>query len=249
MVNPVIPTVSSNIASDELAKVLDTQDNSFEFYYFKMHTHGATPRALLAYGNAKWSAIYPDNWVEHDKPLTKFGTLPILYEISPDGTTVIEHAEAMAIEIRLARKFNLLGTNSFEESQILGFFSNTRAIMHRLEDAYFCRNALRTEERDNFIDNKLKQWIHTHEQALAKNGSNGHYVGNKVTLADIKTAVALDSLLSRQYKFKGFEMIQKMITKEATPNLWKVHETVQEKKSYKDWLESEQYKELTAETA
>lgn len=60
MVNPVIPTVSTNIASDELAKVLDTQDNSFEFYYFKLHTHGATPRALLAYGNAKWSTIYPD---------------------------------------------------------------------------------------------------------------------------------------------------------------------------------------------
>ncbi|KAF9571246.1 hypothetical protein EC968_000789 [Mortierella alpina] len=244
MVHPILPTVTKNASSQDISKTLETGDNEFQFYYFKLHTHGATPRALLAYADAKWSNIYPGDWFVHDKPLTKFGTLPILYEVSADGKTVIEHAEAMAIELRLARKFNLLGANAFEESQIMSVYSNTRAVMHRHEDAYFTRNQFRTEERDKFIDTKLSAWISAHEKLLQQNGSTGFYIGNQVTLAEIKTAVAIDQLLNELYEFKGFEGIQKIITPELTPNLWKVRENVLQKKSYKDWIESDVHKEL-----
>ncbi|KAF9270967.1 hypothetical protein BGZ68_004497, partial [Mortierella alpina] len=151
-------------STDEIAKTLESNNTTFQYYYFKLHTHGATPRALLAYADATWTPLYPGDWFVHDKPLTKFGTLPILYEFSADGKTVIEHAEALAIEIRLARRFNLLGANAFEESQIMSLFSNTRAIMHRHEDAYFSRNQFRIEERDKFINTRLSQWIATHEK-------------------------------------------------------------------------------------
>ncbi|KAF9567266.1 hypothetical protein EC968_003470, partial [Mortierella alpina] len=60
----------------------------------------------------------------------------------------------------------------------------------------------------------------------------------------IKTAVAIDQLLNELYEFKGFEGIQKIITPELTPNLWKVRENVLQKKSYKDWVESDVHKEL-----
>jgi len=157
---------------------------------------------------------------------------------------VIEHAEALAIELRLARRFNLLGANAFEESQIMSLFSNTRAIMHRHEDAYFSRSQFRTEERDKFINTKLSQWIATHEKVLKENGSTGFYIGDKVTLAEIKTAVAVDQLLNELYVFKGFEGIKKLITPELTPNLWKVRENVLQKKSYKDWTGSAVFQEL-----
>ena len=165
-----------------------------------------------------------------------------MYETSADGKRVIEIAEALSIEVYLARKFNLLGDNLFEETQILGYFSNTRALMHRHEDAYFTRSQFRKEEHDKFVEEKLKQWIRTHERALQENGSNGHYIGNRVSLADIKTAVAVDQLLNKLHVFKGFEDVAKLITEELTPNLLKVRENVLAKKSYSDWIDSAEFK-------
>ncbi|KAF9313810.1 hypothetical protein BG006_004063, partial [Podila minutissima] len=123
----IAPTPTTNLSSAEISKALDAKDNTFTYYYFKLHTHGATARALLAYAEADWTEVHPSDWFNVEKPLLKFGTLPVLYEHSRDGKVVVEHAEAMGLEIRLARKFGLLGANAFEETQILGFFSNTRA--------------------------------------------------------------------------------------------------------------------------
>ncbi|KAG0338847.1 hypothetical protein BG000_003300 [Podila horticola] len=239
-----LPTPTLSLSTQELSKALEAKDNTFQFYYFNVHTHGATSRALLAHADAKWSNIYPTSWYKHEKALTKFGSLPLVYEATADGSVVVEHAEAISIEIYLAEKFGLLGTNAFERSQILGFFSSTRATMHRHEDAYFARKPYRAEERSKFLEGTLAIWIRTHEAALKKNGSNGHYLGNETSLADIKTAVALEALLNEQYHFKDFEDIQKLVNPGATPNLWKVREAVQAKKSYADWLASDLYKEI-----
>ncbi|KAF9554496.1 hypothetical protein BGW38_009313, partial [Lunasporangiospora selenospora] len=244
VLSPAIPPTPSTLSSAELAKVLDSKDTTFDFYYFKLHTHGATTRAILAYVDAQWKNTYASDWVT-EKPRTRYGTLPVLYEISADGSKVIEHAEALNIELRLARRFDLLGSNSAEESAITGAFSNTRALMHRFEDAYFVRKQFRDEEHDKFINEKLLQWIRTHEKILSENGSNGHYVGNQVSLADIKTTVAIEQLLNESYTFKGFEDIKLYINASASPNLWKIRETVLGKKSYRSWLESEAYKTIT----
>ncbi|KAF9953179.1 hypothetical protein BGZ72_005630 [Mortierella alpina] len=247
MVQPILPTVTKNLSNLELSKTVDAKDNEYQLYYFKVNVYGTTPRALLAYADAKWSNIYPGDW-SHDKPLTKFGSLPMLYEISADGKVVIEHAEAMAIDLHLARKFNLLGDSSFEEAQILGFYSNTRALTQSHQEAFLCNSQDRAQKLENFIETQLKQWIRTHEKALVQNGSNGFYVSNRVTLAEIRTTVAIEQLLNELCVFKGFEQVQKLITPELTPNLWKVRENVLQKKSYKDWIQSELFQEITAET-
>ncbi|KAF9947255.1 hypothetical protein BGZ65_008973 [Modicella reniformis] len=244
MTSPIIPTITRNISSQELSKVLEAKENKFELFYFNLNTHGATSSALLAYDDAEWKMIHSDDWFGEDKPLTKFGTLPILYENSADDKHVVEIAEALNIELYLAHKFNLLGDNIFEESQILGYYSNSRALMHRQEDAYFTRSQFRKEEYDKFVDEKLKQCIRTHEKALKENGNNGTLCRQQ----DIKTAVAIDQLLNKLYVFKGYEDVTELINKEVTHNLWKVRETVLEKKSYRKWLDSEEFKATAAET-
>jgi len=59
MVHPVLPTVTKGLSNQELSKALDAKDNEFQIYYFKLHIYGTTPRALLAYADAKSSNIYP----------------------------------------------------------------------------------------------------------------------------------------------------------------------------------------------
>ncbi|KAG0270023.1 hypothetical protein DFQ27_000987 [Actinomortierella ambigua] len=240
---------ASNDTTQKLSEVFNAKDTSFTFYYFNLHTHGATPRALLAYADANWKQHLPTDWFSADraeKQQTIYGTLPLLYEHHGE-TTTLEVAEALNIELYLAEKFNLLGDNVAEAVQIRGAYSNTRALMHRQEDAYFTRKAHQADERQRFIDTFLKQWIHTHEAVLAKNGSNGHYVGTRTSLADIKTAVAIEQLLNELYEFEDGSYAD-LINPTATPNLWKVRENVLSKDSYRQWRESKTFQEYKAVT-
>ncbi|KAF9396676.1 hypothetical protein BGZ94_006470, partial [Podila epigama] len=152
----VVPTPTTDVPSAEIAKVLENSSpNSLKLFYFDLHGHAATARALMAYADADWKEHWPSDWYNLEKPLTMFGSLPIHYEVSSatnGKSIVVEHAEAMAIELRLARKFNLVGTNAFEDSQTLSVYSNSRALRHRLEDAYFVRAQHRIEERDRFLN-------------------------------------------------------------------------------------------------
>ncbi|KAF9973643.1 hypothetical protein BGZ73_003112 [Actinomortierella ambigua] len=239
---------ASNDTTQKLSEVIKAKDSSFTFYYFDLHTHGATPRALLAYADADWKQHLPNNWFSPDKAeklQTIYGTLPLLYD--HQGNTTVEVAEALNIELYLAEKFDLLGDNVAEAVQIHGAYSNTRALMHRQEDAYFTRKAHQAAERQRFIDTYLMQWIRTHEAVLAKNGSNGHYVGNRTSLADIKTAVAIEQLLNELYEFEDGSYAD-LINPIATPSLWKVRETVLAKDSYRQWRESQTFKELKVVT-
>ncbi|KAF9978318.1 hypothetical protein BGZ73_002909 [Actinomortierella ambigua] len=239
----------ASIASTEkLSEVVDFKNTSLTFYYFGLHTHGATPRALLAYADADWKEHQPTDWFSADraeKMQTIYGTLPLLYD--HQGETTVEIAEALNIELYLAEKFDLLGDNAAEAVQIRGAYSNTRALMHRQEDAYFSRKVYQAAERQRFIDTYLTQWIRTHEAVLVKNGSNGHYVGNRTSLADIKTAVAIEQLLNELYDFEDGSHAD-LINPTATPALWKVRETVSAKDSYRQWRESQAYKDLKAVT-
>ncbi|KAF9977658.1 hypothetical protein BGZ73_005374 [Actinomortierella ambigua] len=237
------PTVSA-VSTQKLSEVIKSKNTSFTFNYFGLHTHGATPRALLAYADADWKEHQPVDWFSADraeKLKTIYGTLPILYD--HQGETTVEVPEALNIELYLAEKFDLLGDNAAEAVQIRGAYSNTRALMHRHEDAYFTRKPYQADERQRFIDTFLKQWIRTHEAVLVKNGSNGHYVGNRISLADIKTAVAIEQLLNELYEFEGGSYAD-LINPTATPALWKVRETVLAKESYRKWRESKNYKDL-----
>ncbi|KAG0224228.1 hypothetical protein BGW41_005175 [Actinomortierella wolfii] len=249
--NVSAPALPAPKASDHdtktFSEVVKAKDTSFTFHYFDLHTHGATPRALLAYADAKWKSQAPADWYTVEKAQAIYGTLPLLYEHSHDGTKTFEIAEAMNIELYLAEKFDLLGDNAAEAVQIRAAYSNTRALMHRQEDTYFARKPYQEAERQRFIDSYLDQWIRTHEAVLAKNGSNGHYVGNRTSLADIKTAVAIEQLLNELYDFQGGDYAGR-INPTATPNLWKVRENVLKKKSYRKWRESQTFKDLKPST-
>ncbi|KAF9162361.1 hypothetical protein DFQ26_003603 [Actinomortierella ambigua] len=246
---PNTPKASSH-DNNTLSKVVKAKDTSFTVYYFDLHTHGATPRAILAYMDANWKLYSPVDWTNPSSPEKSeaiYGTLPLMYEYDPKTGATLEIAEAMNIELYLAQKFNLLGDNDAEAIQIRAAYSNSRALMHRQEDTYFARKPHKAVERERFINEFLKQWIRTHESVLAKNGSNGHYVGNRTSLADIKTAVAIEQLLNELYRFQGGDYAD-LINPTATPNLWKVRENVLSKDSYRQWRASEDFAKLKAVT-
>ncbi|GJJ76812.1 hypothetical protein EMPS_09171 [Entomortierella parvispora] len=236
------PTVAS---SEVLSKAATSHDSTYKVLYFGIHGRAEIIRNLLGYGDAKWEEL-PIDWPAQ-KTKTPFQCVPVVFETTADGT-ILELAEAQAIERYLAKKYHLMGKNAWEEHKVNEFFTSTDGAM-----LAFHSSVLRgpngpienqVEGANKFYAEVLAKFVALHEAYLAKNGSNGHYVGHQTTLADIKTSTFIDRLLLLHPT--GAHEVG--ISKDKTPNLWKVRETVHAHPSFKKWIDSARYKELDVST-
>ena len=98
-------------------------------------------------------------------------------------------AESVVIDMYLAEKFNLLGSNRYEAETIKAFYSS----IHYLRERCLMRMTWtfadkRQEAFGRFTTQMVPWWIKVHEQHLERNGGNGHYFGDKVILVTQKRA-------------------------------------------------------------
>ncbi|KAF9956702.1 hypothetical protein BGZ65_002503 [Modicella reniformis] len=234
--------VPTKADSQTLSEAVKSADSTYKVLYFGLHGRGELIRNLLAYGGAKWEEITPE-WPAH-KEHTPFGCLPVVYETTSNGT-ILELAETPAIERYLAKKFNLFGKNEYEHHKVEEYLSSTDSAVTSFSIKIIqSPPEKRVEEANKFYAEVLTRFISVHEAHLQKNGSNGHYIGNSATFADIKTAFLIDRVLF--LRPKGADEVP--FSAKNSPNLWKVHETVNNHKSYAEWKESPKYQELSVST-
>ncbi|KAF9585362.1 hypothetical protein BGW38_002724 [Lunasporangiospora selenospora] len=86
-------------------------------------------------------------------------------------------------------------------------------------------------------ETKVPKWIRIHEEHLRANGSNGHYVGDQVSLADLRSADMVDMILR-------FPMAGETISQETAPGLLKVKAAVDTHPAIVQWRDSELFKSL-----
>ncbi|KAF9917818.1 hypothetical protein FBU30_000508 [Linnemannia zychae] len=225
-----------------LGKASEEKNSSYKILYFGLHGRGELPRTLLVYSGAKWEEL-PVDW-PHQKPLVPFQVLPVIYETTQDGT-ILELAEVQPIERYLADKYGLFGSTRYETHLIDQIYSSVdgESTAHATKVIYNAAEK-RVEEANKYFVEVLPKFIEIHEAHLAKNGSNGHYVGKSITLADLKLANFVDRL--NLLHPAGANPVP--ISAEKTPNLWKVVETVNSHPSLAAWKKSARYQELTAGT-
>lgn len=90
-------------------------------------------------------------------------------------------AEAAVIDTFLAGRFGLLGDNEWESLAIQTFYSNIHYLRERCFSSVLdVPPELRKKGRDNYMNVQVTKFCEDHEYHLKENGSNGHYVGNKV---------------------------------------------------------------------
>ncbi|KAG0021313.1 hypothetical protein BGZ81_008943 [Podila clonocystis] len=219
-------------------EVAPRKDSTFEVSYFGIHGLAHTVRTILAVSGAKFTSYVPEDWAS-EKPKKPFGVMPTLKETSVDGK-VIEVAECDAIARYLARKFGYLGTNVFEETVINEFVASSNSAANSIFGKYFAAKdpEAKAEVKSKLLNDTVEPWIRYHEQHLADNGSNGHYVGSALSLADISTA----SLISIINGLFGADTI----TEEKTPALLKVQTSVVSTPSFIAWTQTESFKTLAA---
>ncbi|KAF9173758.1 hypothetical protein BGX21_009378 [Mortierella sp. AD011] len=212
---------------------------SFKLMYWPINAVGATSREILAYGQAKWENLAPGNWQE-EKLKTPFQVVPILYIRSQNGQDLVL-SESSVIEQYLAKTFGLLGDNDYEEYLIKAFHSSSAAIQSHFAQGVTWEGieAAKTKHFEFFKSHTLKIWVETHEKHLSDNGNNGHYVGNKLSLADIRTACAIEHFALLPEAPELMEIINK------SEALLKVRETVAKDPKIATWRDSELYKKLS----
>ncbi|KAF9577798.1 hypothetical protein BGW38_006757, partial [Lunasporangiospora selenospora] len=178
------------------------------------------------------------------KPQVPFRVLPVVYEETTDGT-VLEIAESQAIERYLARKYNLLGSDLWEEHLVNRYYHSSDV----LQVGFGIRVVgaapeARGEAAKKFYTETLAIWISTHEEHLKNNGDHGHYVGKTTTLADLKTAQLINRILLQVPKG-----VEAPLSAEKTPSLWKVKEAIEaESASLVAWHKSPRYEEVESNT-
>ncbi|KAF9088156.1 hypothetical protein BGX29_004461 [Mortierella sp. GBA35] len=183
----------TDVSVEKSIKILADPNVSYCLMYWDIFSVGATSRELLAYGKVKWSneRVVEDPW-EAGKIPTPFGVVPVLKIISPDNDEVIV-AESMVIEQYLAKKFDLFGDNEWEDITIRGLYSNIHFFLERaLTRTTWVTPDKRKRALGIFLEHFLPEFISDHEMHLRANGSNGHYVGNRLSLADIHLANVIE---------------------------------------------------------
>ena len=165
------------------------------------------------------------SFIQQDWPAQKsqvpFHVLPVVWEYTKDGT-ILELSEGQAIERYLAKKFHIYGKNEWENHKVDQFFTSTDTAFNTFNSKVIPASLeSRISVANDYYKDVLSKFIAVHEEHLEKNGSNGHYVGNSITLADIKTAQFIDRVFF--YALKGADEVP--ISAEKTPNLWKFYET------------------------
>ncbi|KAF9933089.1 Glutathione S-transferase S1 [Linnemannia zychae] len=183
----------NNISSDENARILADSNPTYRFLYWDVASVGATARDMLAYGKATWTNESPkdDEW-NADKVPTPYKVMPVLNIIASDGKETFL-AESIVIDHYLAKKFDLLGDNEWEEQTIKAHYNNIHYLRERsFMTVTWTYAEKRKEAMERFLTRTLPTFIATHEFHLKTNGSNGYYMGNRLSLADIHLVNVMD---------------------------------------------------------
>ncbi|KAF9205992.1 hypothetical protein BGZ49_003184 [Haplosporangium sp. Z 27] len=237
----MLPSVTK-AASKVLSEAIKSSNSTYKLLYFELHGRGEMARILFSYGGVKWEEL-PSNWATQ-KSQTPFQCVPVIYETTSDGT-VLQIGETSVIERYLAKKFNLLGQNEWEQLQIEQFQNSTESSQLMYQSQVLKADIeKRVENTNTYYKQVVEKFINVHENHLENNGSNGFYVGDSLSLADIKTAVYMNRLLL----LKDKKIQEVPFSADKSPNLWKLRENVNSNPSIAAWRSSQRYKDLDAST-
>ncbi|CAO3567470.1 unnamed protein product [Mortierella alpina] len=232
----VLPSSTSSAVS------FDKANAKFTFHYFPFHGLGAGARALLCFGEAQWDDKRQsmDEWPQI-KGTTAFGTLPVLTETNTATGETFEVPDSGAIERYLAKKFGLLGDTPREQTLNDVFYAQAVVLITKwAEKIVWGFEESRSKGIEQFLQTTVPNWAQACEKHLKENGNTGHFVDNKLTLADIKTAVVLDVVMSMD--------ADHALNATVSPCLLKLKETVDNHPSYAAWRKSEEFAQLDAFT-
>ncbi|KAI8865463.1 hypothetical protein GQ42DRAFT_166047, partial [Ramicandelaber brevisporus] len=171
---------------------MSTANVEYEIVYFKgVCGRSETIKALLTLAGAKFSVtgVDPADWFGNPaiKANTALGHLPLLrVRSSENGELIHEIPDSLAIERFIARRYNLLNVEGeFELATLEAVRSDINDVLTAFWMSFFGPPGIKGEAGQSQFKSQAETLVTFHEKLLAKNGSNGHYFGSKITIADL----------------------------------------------------------------
>ncbi|KAF9431548.1 hypothetical protein BGZ76_000160 [Entomortierella beljakovae] len=200
--------------------------------------------AATIYGVALDNQHYDgaEDW-NAEKQQVPLGVLPVLYEHHATTGQILEIPESEAIERYLARKFGLFGKDAWEETAINVFYCSSNAVMSLyVNKVLLAFPDTKARELAKFVEKDIPGWVKQHEKWLAKNESiSGYYVGDKISLADIRSVVCLD-------RFMTIPECKNIFSDVLTPGLFKLRRALEANPRYTAWIKSEEFEAINIST-
>ncbi|KAG0042512.1 hypothetical protein BGZ83_000381 [Gryganskiella cystojenkinii] len=231
---------TKNLSTEQMTKISESKDNEYTLLYYPFHGVVNAIRVMMTMSNLKHKFTHPEDWAS-EKEHTPFGHMPVLYETNPSTGETIELAEQNVIEFYLAQKTGLLGSNAWEDQLIRSCASSSNMLFEKFVVMVVRAPAeLKAQMMELFKAKQVGEWAVYHERMLQANGANGHYVGDKLSFADIKTVTVMDVMLVLTK--------DQFISREKTPALFAVKDGLEKNPKYQAWKSSEEclaYNEVT----
>ncbi|KAF9158803.1 hypothetical protein DFQ26_007209 [Actinomortierella ambigua] len=208
----------------------------FVLHYFGVHSYVTPIRCQLVLANADWKDEFYafDETFKDFKDKLPFGTLPVLYETTVDGETLVI-PESGCIERYLAHKFGQMGANSCQAAQIEMILSLAQFMFDfsMLSVVMVNNDELQNKNKKELFEKRLPTWLTHMDKQAVRNGSNGHLVGDKYTLADTRVVCLLDTFVAMD--------ADGTISPQAYPALFKVKERIDRHPHYAVYRKSEAF--------
>ncbi|KAF9432264.1 hypothetical protein BGZ76_011037 [Entomortierella beljakovae] len=228
----------SSFTPKEASRLLEETENKdlkFELSYWNINSVASTSREMLRLNNANYEfrSITHDEWMGNKVP-TQFSYLPFLKVTFPNEKEMTI-SESIVIDLFLAERFGLLGENKYESIMIQSLYTSIQYLRERT----FAEvpNDFKVKRRNSFLCHLLKKFLEDHDFHLRENGSNGHYVGDRLTLADLHLSNIIHYYSTMPWSKKVLDAFK------SYEAIWKVKETVEKIPEIAAWRATKQFKE------
>ncbi|KAJ1878876.1 hypothetical protein H4R99_005041 [Coemansia sp. RSA 1722] len=206
---------------------------SYVLRYFPAPGIAEPIRVLLTAAQVEWTEEHPE-WPDK-KNEQPYGRLPVLLEKGADGEVETTFAEGTAIIRYLARKYGFMPTDlkqATSQEQLADFINDTATAFH-------LRRYTSEENKEMIItkfDGMLDKVLEVSTEALRKNGSNGHFHGDKLSYADILTYCFIKHLYVQAVQFQ--ESLPSIVTSKLALEHTKLIKAVEAEPLLQKYMES-----------
>lgn len=161
-----------------------------KLYYFDIRGRGETSRLVMHAAGQKFDDCRVTDWPA-TKAETPYGQLPYMVYKGK------KYGQSNAIAAFLAREYGLYGKTNLESLRIDEVVNLVGDFIGAMVKAKFEKDEQRKKENEAKLQNEdTPRFLSTFEKLLAENGSNGFFVGNSITLADLEVFNITDSLVN-----------------------------------------------------
>ncbi|KAI0213525.1 S-crystallin SL11 [Lamellibrachia satsuma] len=163
----------------------------YTLVYFDGRGRAEVCRILFALADVEYEdkRIQGADWGKL-KPETPFGQMPIL---KLDDITL---CQSDAMEFYLAKTFGFAGSNTLEEAQVLMMGACVLDTLTPLFKMYGLKEEEAKDEiRKKYETEQMPKFLGNLQKMLVSNkGGDGYFIGDKISVADLKIATILDTL-------------------------------------------------------